>query len=150
MIPGGKQKSGREGRKSPTVERQPQEHRKVSPWEHIPRHALVLSPELWALMGLVTAVGELFLEERLKERLQFTVDLFALKLHQVPLGKTRTSLPGATSSLLPPACSTTHVPCVLVIHQALSSAPGIQLGSKQSRYLIRDSLLRGNFSVRSL
>lgn len=90
------------------------------PWSHIPWDALVLSTELWALIGLATAVGELFLKERLNEGLQFIMDLFALMLHQVPLGKTRTSLPGVTSSLMPPAGSTIHVYCVLVIHQALS------------------------------
>lgn len=87
MSRGKKQKSRREGRKSPTRERQPQEHLEVFPKSHISWRGLVLSTEFWHLIGLVAAVGKLFLKERLNEGLQFMVDVFALKVYPDATGK---------------------------------------------------------------
>lgn len=70
----------------------------------------MLSTKLWHLIGLLTAVGKLFLKKQLHEGLQLVVDVFALKLlYQVPLGKMRAPLPRAAGSLMVPVCSTANV-----------------------------------------
>lgn len=70
----------------------------------------MLSTKLWHLIGLLTAVGKLFLKKQLHEGLQLIVDVFALKLlHQVPLGKMQAPLPRAAGSLVVPVCSTENV-----------------------------------------
>lgn len=53
----------------------------------------MLSTKLWHLIGLLNAVGKLFLKGRLNEGLQFIVNLFASKLHRVSLGETCKRLP---------------------------------------------------------
>lgn len=89
--PGKKQKRRREGRKSPTTERQPHTHLEAFPSRYISWHGLLLSTELWHLTGLAIVVCKPFLKKRLNEGLRFIMDLFALKLH--PLGKAQAALP---------------------------------------------------------